>query len=491
MYSLANLIIIVAILVNIVSSIIKIILAKNKYDNSMSVVEYILDVSSNVLIITAVIVTRNAELSNATRRCLLAMYISIVMISFITAVINVNIQKDVFMELLTVIYIIPFIMMDFFEFDVFTMMSPDAWVSINYYNSTWYVSFMDCFLLFFFLIAPLVDSIYTLFAQLQRRSENLKYLTWLQTAVIFLTLLMVSLKQVRFGKIGAFSILFFFVFLMFRSAFNLYLSRGFKLKIINVATFVIGVYAYFGIMLNIELLSVPIVKLVETGIVGTVGIIASALINSAISTYATGQATDNILPFWNSLSGKPQKLLTKKNIEITPSVDDAQGSYEPVVIEDTMSGSKLDTMSINADKAIAAAVGTTTVTGAVPIPFADAPLIIAEQVALMTTLCGIYEINLGKDTLKMLATSAIGVGGATIVGRTVASNLLKLIPGAGTAVGGAISGGTAGIITFALGKAYSEVCKMVKRGDLSEDSLSTPEGARILKEQFKEKLKVK
>ena len=47
----------------------------------------------------------------------------------------------------------------------------------------------------------------------------------------------------------------------------------------------------------------------------------------------------------------------------------------------------------------------TAATGAIPIPFADAPMMIAEQVALMATICGIYGIDVGKDGLKMLATT--------------------------------------------------------------------------------------
>ena len=79
-------------------------------------------------------------------------------------------------------------------------------------------------------------------------------------------------------------------------------------------------------------------------------------------------------------------------------------------------------------------------------------MMIAEQVALMATICGIYGIDVGKDGLKMLATTAIGAGGATIVGKTIATNLFKLIPGVGTVAGGAISAGTAGVVTRGNGK---------------------------------------
>ena len=72
----------------------------------------------------------------------------------------------------------------------------------------------------------------------------------------------------------------------------------------------------------------------------------------------------------------------------------------------------------------------------------------------MATICGIYRINIGKEGLKMLVTTVIGAGGAAIVGKTIATNLVKLVPGAGSVVGGAISAGTAGLVTLAMGKSF-------------------------------------
>lgn len=62
--------------------------------------------------------------------------------------------------------------------------------------------------------------------------------------------------------------------------------------------------------------------------------------------------------------------------------------------------------------------------------------------------------------IKGMVSSSIGAGGATLLGKTVVTNILKFIPGAGTVVGGAISAGTAGVITAALGEAYIGIaCK--------------------------------
>ena len=142
-----------------------------------------------------------------------------------------------------------------------------------------------------------------------------------------------------------------------------------------------------------------------------------------------------------------------------------------------------------ADNVVLGFVASTTATGAIPIPFADAPLLIGEQVAMMAAINAIFKFDVSKDALKSLAVAALGVGGATVVGKTVATNLIKLVPGAGSVVGGVVSGGTAGVITLALGKAYIEVCKAIKMGKLDQNELTQKAGIEYLKKEFKSQLK--
>lgn len=134
-------------------------------------------------------------------------------------------------------------------------------------------------------------------------------------------------------------------------------------------------------------------------------------------------------------------------------------------------------------------VASTTATGAVPIPFADAPLLIGQQVAMMIAINKVFGFDVERDALQSLTIATLGVGGATVVGKTVASNLMKLVPGVGTVAGGAVSAGTAGIITLTLGKAYIEVCKAIKMGKLNQDALTKKEGREIMKKAFKEQMK--
>ncbi len=146
-------------------------------------------------------------------------------------------------------------------------------------------------------------------------------------------------------------------------------------------------------------------------------------------------------------------------------------------------------MNEEAETVVVAASAAAAGIGVVPIPFADAPMLIAAQVTMMAKICSVYKIDIKKDGLKMLATAAIGAGGATVVGKTIATNLFKFIPGAGSIIGCVISAGTAGAITLTMGKAFIEVCKMVKVGKLSEYDLTSSKGRKIMKNQFKEQLK--
>lgn len=137
-----------------------------------------------------------------------------------------------------------------------------------------------------------------------------------------------------------------------------------------------------------------------------------------------------------------------------------------------------------AKRIVSGCVLSTGATGAIPIPFADAPLLIGQQAAMMAAINKIYEIQMGDEALKSLAAAALGAGGVTVVGKTIVTNVMKLVPGAGTAAGGAISAGTAGVLTLALGNAYIDVCQQIKNGALRQGELTA-----ALKRRFKIELK--
>jgi len=143
-------------------------------------------------------------------------------------------------------------------------------------------------------------------------------------------------------------------------------------------------------------------------------------------------------------------------------------------------------MMKNAERTVAGAVVAASVTGFVPVPFADAPLLIAEQVAMMGIIAKIFKIDIKDDGIKALATAAVGTAGATLVGRTLVSSIFKFIPGIGWLVGGTISAATAGIITYALGHAFIAMCKAVRLGEFKADELTSENGIDIFTGYFRD-----
>jgi uncharacterized protein (DUF697 family)/energy-coupling factor transporter ATP-binding protein EcfA2 len=114
----------------------------------------------------------------------------------------------------------------------------------------------------------------------------------------------------------------------------------------------------------------------------------------------------------------------------------------------------LDLKTAQAHQAVAAATVTAGGIAAAPIPFADAAVIIPVQITMIAGITTIFGLPVTEGFLSSLVVSVLGGAGGAFLGRTIVSNLLKLIPGAGSVAGGAIGAATAGVITAALGEAY-------------------------------------
>ncbi len=117
---------------------------------------------------------------------------------------------------------------------------------------------------------------------------------------------------------------------------------------------------------------------------------------------------------------------------------------------------------VNSMSATAAAIG------ASPIPFSDAALLIPTQVGMIAQITAKYGLTIPSARLGTLVASVVMSGGATGVGRYVVSNLLKMIPGAGTVAGAIISGSTAALLTGAMGRAWMRVCEQVLASGVTE-----------------------
>jgi uncharacterized protein (DUF697 family)/GTPase SAR1 family protein len=107
-----------------------------------------------------------------------------------------------------------------------------------------------------------------------------------------------------------------------------------------------------------------------------------------------------------------------------------------------------------AEKAVSAAAAAATAAGFTPIPFADAAVLVPIQISMMAKIATVYDIPMQRATVASLAATTV----TTQAGRAAATGLLKLVPGVGTLAGGAITGGVAGTITYAVGQAWHRVC---------------------------------
>lgn len=106
-------------------------------------------------------------------------------------------------------------------------------------------------------------------------------------------------------------------------------------------------------------------------------------------------------------------------------------------------------------KSVLVAATAAAATGASPIPFSDAIILIPIQIGMVAKITSTYGLDFSTGTLSTFVTAGLGTVGTTFAGRTIVSNLLKFIPGGGTIAGGAISAATAAALTTALGEAYN------------------------------------
>jgi uncharacterized protein (DUF697 family) len=96
--------------------------------------------------------------------------------------------------------------------------------------------------------------------------------------------------------------------------------------------------------------------------------------------------------------------------------------------------------------------------GAVPIPIADAALLVPHQVAMIARITAIYGLPQSRARALSIAGAAILTGGATQAGRYAVTQMLRFVPG-GYIAGSAISATVAASLTRAIGIAWSKVCE--------------------------------
>ena len=166
----------------------------------------------------------------------------------------------------------------------------------------------------------------------------------------------------------------------------------------------------------------------------------------------------------------------------------------PGELQDTLQNvqkASLEEKKRYAQAAVATATAAAFGEGFSPIPFADAALLVPTQVAMIASITAIFGLEVNKSIITAFVSSTLGAGGATVAGRTIVSNVLKLLPGAGTVAGGTISGATAGLLTTALGEAYILLMEAVYKGEIKSFEVNSEVGKAKMKELFKLKMKQK
>lgn len=128
--------------------------------------------------------------------------------------------------------------------------------------------------------------------------------------------------------------------------------------------------------------------------------------------------------------------------------------------------------------------------GFIPIPFSDASVLVPMQITLLAHITAIFGISLDKSTIVTIIAAVGGTGSATFLGKTLVANAFKFIPGAGTIVGGIISGTTASIVTSALAISYIEVLSVVAAKEKSGETIDLSLIENLMRKQFKKNVKL-
>ena len=106
-----------------------------------------------------------------------------------------------------------------------------------------------------------------------------------------------------------------------------------------------------------------------------------------------------------------------------------------------------------------------------PIPFSDAPILIANQMGMIARILYIYDLGGLKNILEGGAGGGIIGQLISMLGKSLAGNILKLLPGIGTIAGGLINAAVAGLLTLSLGEAVNISCYKIYEAVLNGSNI--------------------
>ena len=113
----------------------------------------------------------------------------------------------------------------------------------------------------------------------------------------------------------------------------------------------------------------------------------------------------------------------------------------------------------------------------IPIPFSDAPILVANQMTMIARILYIYDLGGLENMLKGETVSVIISQLISNFAKTLALNILAFIPAIGPLIKGLINGGVASLITLSLGEAVNISCYKIYESVLN--------GNKDIEEQMK------
>jgi small GTP-binding protein len=155
----------------------------------------------------------------------------------------------------------------------------------------------------------------------------------------------------------------------------------------------------------------------------------------------------------------PLPILGREPWGVKEVVDATQDEL-PALYRDAFDAAQAVDFSRKAARAravVAAAAATAGGIGFVPIPFSDAALLSPLQIGMVSSIAIIYGFGADPGSLTALISGAMVPLVAESAGVTLAGNLIKLFPGAGSIVGGMVDGTVAASVTATIGYAFQQV----------------------------------
>ena len=120
--------------------------------------------------------------------------------------------------------------------------------------------------------------------------------------------------------------------------------------------------------------------------------------------------------------------------------------------------------------------------GAIPIPMSDTIPITLAQIMMVIQLGKVFDVEISQSVAK----SILGVNLARETGRKIVTSALKMFPGVGSAIGGAISASTAAALTETMGWIVADDFFRMSKGDKPQDLLNASKELKAAFEEVKQ-----